>query len=128
MEFVKTPSFYCPHVDRAACTNFSTRIVELQPSEGQEILPFLSLSFLLSPFMLTLPFPSLSFFSVFISYELFFLISLFFFLIFFFLLFFPFCFYPTNSFIFLSLFLFLIFSSFILGFFSSLWMAIDRMG
>ena len=75
------------------CTNFSTRAVELRSTKRREILHFLSLSFLLSPLTLTLSFPSLSFFSFFISYELFFLLSLFFFL------FFPFCFYPTNSFI-----------------------------
>ena len=47
MEFVETPSFWCPHVDRAACNNFSTRTVELRPSERREILPF----FFFSPFL-----------------------------------------------------------------------------
>ena len=46
MEFVETPSFWCPHVDRAACTNFSTRTVELRPSERREILHFSFSSFL----------------------------------------------------------------------------------
>ena len=48
MEFVETPSFWCPHIDHAACTNFSLRTVELRPSESREILNF---SFLLSPFL-----------------------------------------------------------------------------
>ena len=67
MEFVKTSSFWCPHIGRAACTNFSTRTVELRPSKRREILPFPSFSFLLSPLTLTLSFPSLSFFSFFFS-------------------------------------------------------------
>ena len=80
MEFIETPSFWCPHVDRAACTNFSTRTVELQPSEHQEILlffpfpfPFIFLSF--SPFLpfLRTPFSFLyEFFSFFASFFLFF--------------------------------------------------------
>ena len=48
MEFVEIPSFWCPHIDRAACTNFSLRTVELRPSESRKILNF---SFLLSPFL-----------------------------------------------------------------------------
>ena len=48
MKFVETPSFWCPHIDRAACTNFSLRTVELRPSESREILNF---SFLLSLFL-----------------------------------------------------------------------------
>ena len=53
MEFVETPTFWCPHVDRAACTNFSPRTVELQPSESRKIFPF---PFILShfPFLFSL--------------------------------------------------------------------------
>ena len=54
MEFVETPSFWCPHVDRAACTKFSTRTVELRPLKRREILYF-SFS---SPFLRTLFFPT----------------------------------------------------------------------
>ena len=57
MEFVETPSFWYPHVDRAACTNFSTRTVELRPSERREILPFLSLISFPFPFSFLLSFP-----------------------------------------------------------------------
>ena len=46
MEFVETPSFWCLQVDRAACNNFSTRTIELQPSEHWEILHFSFSSFL----------------------------------------------------------------------------------
>ena len=69
MEFVETPSFWYPHVDNVACTNFSTQIVKLRPSECRKILHFPFLSFLLH-----------FFFSL---YELFFLsffLSFFFFL------------------------------------------------
>ena len=52
MEFVETPSFWCPHVDRAACTNFSLWTVELRPLKNREILPF--------SFSLSFPFPFLS--------------------------------------------------------------------
>ena len=68
MVFVETPSFFfCPHVDRAACTNFSTQTVELRSSKSREILPFpflLFLSFLCSlprtvfPFSFVLSFSS----------------------------------------------------------------------
>ena len=47
MEFVETPSFWCPHVGQAACTNFSLQTVELRPLESREIFPF---HFFLSPF------------------------------------------------------------------------------
>ena len=47
MEVVETPTFWCPHVDRATCTNFSPRTIELRPSESREILHF---PFLISPF------------------------------------------------------------------------------
>ena len=61
MEFVETLSFWCPHVGCVVCTNFSTRTVELRPSERQELLHFLSLlsfpSFSFFPFLF---FPSLS--------------------------------------------------------------------
>ena len=53
MKFVETPSFWCPHVDRAACNNFSTRTVKLRSSERREILPFFFsyfLSILRTPF------------------------------------------------------------------------------
>ena len=47
MEFVETPTFWCPQVDHAACTNFNLRTVELRSPESQEIFLF---PFLLSPF------------------------------------------------------------------------------
>ena len=47
MEVVETPTFWCPNVDRVACTNFNPRTVELRPSESREIFLF---PFLLSPF------------------------------------------------------------------------------
>ena len=53
MEFVKTPTFWCPLVDQAACTNFNLLTIELRPPEIREIFPF---PFLLSHFPL---FPSL---------------------------------------------------------------------
>ena len=58
MEFVKTPSFWFPHVSHAACTNFSLRTIELRPSKSREILHFPFFLFLrfFSPFLL---FPSL---------------------------------------------------------------------
>ena len=102
MEFVKTPTFWCPHVYCAACTNFSPRTVELRLSESWEIFPF---PFPLSPF----PFSFL--------YELFFfLFSLFSFLIFSFLSFFSFIISFPLSF------------SLLLWYFSPIWMVIDRMG
>ena len=53
MEVVETPTFWCPHVERAACTNFSPRTVELRPPESREIFPFLFSSFSFSlPFSL----------------------------------------------------------------------------
>ena len=59
MEFVETPTFWCPHVDRTACTNFSPRTVELRPFESREIFPFPS------PFLIFLfPF-SMNYFSFF---------------------------------------------------------------
>ena len=61
MEFVETTTFWCPHVDRAACTNFNPRTVELRPPENREIFPF--------PFLLS-SFPS---FSLYESFFLFFL-------------------------------------------------------
>ena len=72
MEFVETPSFWCPHVDRAACTNFSTQTVELRLSERQEILHF---SFFpsFSPFLPTNSFLFLiSFFSFLFAFLFFF--------------------------------------------------------
>ena len=53
MEVVETLTFWCPHVERAACTNFSPRTVELQPPESREIFPFPFSSFsfsFLSPY------------------------------------------------------------------------------
>ena len=47
VEVVETQTFWCSHVDRAGCTNFSPRTIELQPCESQDILPF---PFLISPF------------------------------------------------------------------------------
>ena len=53
MEVVETPTFWCPHVERAACTNFSPRTVELRPPESREIFPFPFSSFSFSfPFSL----------------------------------------------------------------------------
>ena len=74
MEVVETPTFWCPRVERAACTNFSPRTVELRPPESREIFPFL---FLLSPFSF-LPLYELFFFFLFVFCFSF--------------LFFPFCF------------------------------------
>ena len=93
MEFVETLIFWCPHVDRAMCNNFSTRTVELRPSEGREILPF--------PFFFSFPFffPTNPF-----LFAYFFL----FFPFFAFLL--SFSFLSTNSFLFAFLFSLLIFS------------------
>ena len=71
MEFIETLSFLYPHIDRAACTNFSTRTVELRPSERREILPFpfpfpFCFLFLLSFSMNSFSFP-FSFFSFFLT-------------------------------------------------------------
>ena len=102
MEFVETPTFWCPHVDRIACTNFSPRTIELRSLESREILPF--------------PFSPFLSFSSFLSFFLFFLYDFFLFLSFLF-------FFPTNCFLFVSLFPFcfsffsfshLIFPSFLL--------------
>ena len=62
MEVAETPTFWCPHVDRTVCTNFSPRTIELRPSESREILPF--------PFLLS-PFPSFSLYEPFSFYFLF---------------------------------------------------------
>ena len=56
MEFVETPTFWRPHVDPTACTNFSTRTFERRPPETRENLPF--------PF-LSSPFPSFSLYGFF---------------------------------------------------------------
>ena len=56
MEFVETPTFWCPHVDRAACTNFNLHTVKLRPPESREIFPF--------PFLLS-HFPSFSLYELF---------------------------------------------------------------
>ena len=80
MEFVETPSFWCPHVDRTTCTNFSTRTVEFRPSEGREILPFsfsfsfpfLFFFFSFSPFLFLRTLFFLCFFLSFLSFLLFF--------------------------------------------------------
>ena len=76
MEFVETPNFWCLHIDRAACTNFSPRTIELRPSESREILPF--------PFLLS-HFP---FFSLYALFSFLFLSSFFFSFLFAFLFFF----------------------------------------
>ena len=68
MEFVETPTFWCPHVDRAACTNFRPRTVELRPSESREIFPF---TFLLSPFPSFSLYEPFSFFFFLSSFPLF---------------------------------------------------------
>ena len=78
MKFIETTNFWCPHVDRAACTNFSTRTVELRPSKHREILPFssfLSISFFF-PFLRTRFFPRTVFF-LFLSFFFPFCFSLF---------------------------------------------------
>ena len=66
MEFDKTPRFWYPRVTRDVWINFTTRIVELRPSEHQKNSPFSSSSFLplLSGFLSFSPlcFPSFSFF------------------------------------------------------------------
>ena len=107
MEVVETPTFWCPHVDRAVCTNFSPQTVQLRPSESREIFFF---SFVLSPF----PFLSL--------YGLFFFFSLFSFLFSFFSFLFAFlCFISF-------LISFLLSFSLLLWSFSPIWIVIDRMG
>ena len=78
MEFVETPTFWCPHVDPTACSNFSPRTVEPRPPESREIFPF--------------PFSSFSFSSLFSLRILFFLFLFFF-------PFFPFCFSILFSFL-----------------------------
>ena len=96
MEFVETPTFWCPHVDPAACTNFSPRTFERRPPETQEIFLF--------PFLLS-PFPPFSLYGFFPFFS--FLPFLPFFSFFSFLISFPFHF---SSF---SLLLFVIFSPFL---------------
>ena len=103
MEFVETPTFWCLHVDRAMCNNFSTRTIKLQPSKRREILLFsLSLSF---------SFP-------FLFYELVFPLSVFFLFLYFFIFFvflsFPFLISFSHHFF----FFFSFFSSLLLFFFS----------
>ena len=105
MKFVETPTFWCPHVDRAACTNFSPRTVELRPPESREILPFPFshfFSFLLFSFPLLFPFLPLRilFVSLFPFFFSFFSFSHLIFPSFFLLISFPFFF----AFLFLSLF------------------------
>ena len=56
LEFVETPTFWCPHVDPTACTNFSPRTVERRPPETRKIFLF--------PFLLS-PFPSFSLYEFF---------------------------------------------------------------
>ena len=78
MEFVKTPTFWCPHVDPTACSNFSPRTIEPRPPESRETFLF---PFLLSPFsslfsLRTIPlfvplFPFLSFLFSFLFFSLF---------------------------------------------------------
>ena len=65
MEVVETPTFWCPHVERAACTNFSPRTVELRPPKSRKIFPFpfSSFSFSLPFFLRTVFFFSFSLFS-----------------------------------------------------------------
>ena len=96
MEFIETPTFWCPHLDRAACTNFSSRTVELRPPESWEILHF--------PFSHFLSFS----FSPFLSFFLFFIYEFFLFLYFLFaFLSFPFLISFSHHFFFSFLFLFL---------------------
>ena len=120
MEFVETPSFLYPHVDRAACTNFSTWTVELRPSEGQEILhfsfsSFLSFSFFLFLFIFSfLSFPTNSFLS------LFFFLCFSFFSFLFSFLFFSFCFSFLFLFpLFLPLTQRILFGSYLISFYHS---------
>ena len=123
MEFVETPTFWCPHVDRAACTNFSPRTVELRPPESQEILsfPFSPFLFLfLFSFPLLFPFLPLRilfvpFLSFFLSHKLFsfcFFISFLLFFLFLFSSHFPIISSSNFSFLFLFLFAFHFFSLF----------------
>ena len=127
MEFVKTPSFWCPHIDRAVCTNFSTRTVKLRPSEHQEILPFsFSFPFLFSVLFFRFFLSSLyEFFLFFLCLRILFVLSLFPFLSFLAFLFLN----ISSHFIFSSfLFLVLFFSySLFFGIFSPLWGILDRM-
>ena len=117
MEFVKTPSFWCPHVDHAACTNFSTRPSSFdRRSVGKSsIFPF---PFLFSVFFFVSFFPpSTKFFCSFFVYE-------------FFCFLFAFLFLNISShFIFSSFLFLLLFFSFSLffGIFSPLWSIFDRM-
>ena len=144
MDFVETPSFWCPHVGRFVCTNFSTRTVELRPSERREIFNFLSLLFIPFPFSFlpSFSFPlsfykllsSMNSFSSFFlffpfcfSLSYFFLpISLYEFFLFF--LFFFFCFFLFFPFLFDSLFFSYFSSHFCLAISPPIWSIIDRMG
>ena len=92
MEFVQTPSFWCPDVDRAACNNFSTRTVELRPSEHREILPF----FFLISFFFSFSTNSFIFFASFFLFPLTQPIVFGFYLISFFLLIFSFSFLSSH--------------------------------
>ena len=115
MEFAETPTFWCPHVDRAACTNFSPRTVELRPPESQEIFPFL-----FSPFL------SFSFFFSFLLSRILFVPTNCFLLVYLFA--FCFSFFSFSHLIF-PLFLLLISLPFSLCFsFSLPFWSIDRMG
>ena len=78
MEFVETPTFWCPHVDPTACSNFSPQTVEPRPPESGETFLF---PFLLSPFsslfsQRTIPlfvslFPFISFLFAFLFFSIF---------------------------------------------------------
>ena len=113
MEFVETPSFWCPHVGCAACTNFRTQTVELRPPENLEIFPF---CFLLSHF----PFFFLSLSTNSSPLRILFLLSFFLFFPFFASLFFSFSFLSshflsTKSFSFPFCFSFLLYEHFFLS-------------
>ena len=109
MEFVEIPTFWCPRVGHVACTNFSTRTVELRPSERQELLPFLSLLSFPFPFSFlpSFSFP-LSFYELLSSTKCFF-VSFF-------------------SFLFDSLFFSYFSSHFSFSISPPIWSTIDRMG
>ena len=132
MEFIKTPSFWCPHVGRAACNNFGTRTIELTVGAPRNP-PF---SFSLFP-----PLPPYAHTSVsltFFIFLLYFLLTLFppFFVFLSFLFLFAFLFFSfsflsshflsTNFFPFL-LFFFSLFLFLFVFLFSSSWTCIDRM-
>ena len=68
MEFVETPTFWYPPVDRATCTNFSLWTVELRQPESRKIFPFPFSPFLPFSFPFLLSFSTNSFCSFFLFF------------------------------------------------------------